>query len=101
MNGKSYPRSNLFLGSLQPSSLNEKDMFKTECSEVAEDGLPCSDLVSQYAVITAIKGGAGITFSPASGGEINNESAIPAGGEGGIMKTFRIEQSSEIKNHDV
>lgn len=120
VNGKSYPRSNRFLGSIQPTSFNEKDTLRTHYSEVPEDGLRCSDLVSQYAVITAIRGGAtspsaamegvrgdhgrrtlGVTFSPASGGEIDNESAIPAGGGGGIMKTFRIEQSSEVQNHDV
>lgn len=112
LNGQSYPRSTRCFGPDQPTSLNEKDLYNTEDSGVRENGSSRSDLVTQYAVITAIRGGAtspravmdgvrgccaGRTLestSPLAPEEVtNHESAIAADGGGGIMKSFRIEQS--------
>lgn len=111
LNGESYPRSPRCFGPDQPTSLNEKDLFNTEYLEVRENCSRRSGQVPQYAVITAIRGGAATpraviesvrggsgrrtvenTIAPAPAGGANNESAIAADG-GGIMKSFRIEQS--------
>lgn len=112
LNGQSYPRSPRSFGPNQPTGLTERGLFNAEYLEMRDKGSLHSDLVSQYAVITAIRGGTttpravvegvrggcgcrtlGITSSPASGGESNSESTRAADGRGGIMKSFRIEQS--------
>ena len=111
LNGKLYPRSPRCFGPDQPTSLNEKDLFNTEYLKVRENGSRGSGQAPQYAVVTAIRGGATppravmesvrggsgrrtveSTIAPVPAGEANNESAIAADG-GGIVKSFRIEQS--------
>lgn len=111
LNGQSYPRSPRCFGRDPSTSLSTKALFNTECLEVGENGSRRSDPVSQYAVITTIRGvttnhvllegvsGSDglrtleITSSPRSGGDTNSESAIATDGGGGIMKSVRIEQS--------
>ena len=58
LNGQSYPRSTRRFDPDQPTSLNEKDLYNTEDSGVRGNGSQHSDLVPQYAVVTAIRGGA-------------------------------------------
>ncbi|MCJ1269460.1 hypothetical protein MMC22_009352 [Lobaria immixta] len=102
LNGRLNARSPKRFGPEQPTNLNERELFNTEYLELEEHGPSRSDPVTQCAVITAISGGAtslcavmdGVrTSSPAPEGETCSESAIAVDGGGGIMKSFRIEQS--------
>lgn len=112
LNGHSYLRSIRSSGPDQPTSLNDKELLDSEYLEVRDKDRRRSDAGSKYAVITAIRGGASTPstdvegthgssghrppehrFYPGSDIEMNDESAIAADGGGGIMKSFRIEQS--------
>ncbi|MCJ1423886.1 hypothetical protein MMC29_001771 [Sticta canariensis] len=112
LNGHSYLRSIRSLGPDQPTSLNDKELLDSEYLEVRDRDPRRSNAGSKYAVITAIRGGASTPstdaegahgssgrrppetrFSPTSDIEMNDQSAIAPDGGGGIMKSFRIEQS--------
>ena len=99
------------MGLDHPTSLNDKELLDGEYLEVGDRDRRRSNAGSKYAVITAIRGGAStpitdaegslgssgrrppeVHFAPTSDVEMN-ESAIAAEGGGGIMKSFRIEQS--------
>lgn len=106
LNGKSYPRSPRSFGSHKPTGLDERYLFSTEFLASRE-----LESESQFAVITAIRGG---TATPrammegvcaggdrktmdvtscalsAGNGMDKDSTLVPEGG--GIMKSFRIEQ---------